>query len=841
MLNRHFTFQQHAQKLITRLKDYQEKNRIQIEWFTQVNFMVGLDDELLEALASASCKQLFMGFESLDTESLKKMNKGMNNPEKYKESIRNVRKHGMEVVFSTILGGEHDTKEVGNQIAEFIEENDVFFVLPNILTPYPGTQLYRQMEKDRAIATYDTDLYNIRNVVFHHKTMSSDELQESYAKLCDRIFDFDKMVDRGLKAFPVTRFSHVIFWPERLAIVLLFIATAALMAFAGRLKWSIVGKIIRRMPQVFITRGTVLSLWCLFAVAADYDDFGKKEMLRYRNLKHQPSVSRRFQLNWSRLSTSFFALIIVLAGCKSINNSSKVFDEGERKPKDDIGPAVADFGKMPLQTLTEMLNPTSTGVRAIQLLLANDSRMTEAAAAWAKNELKTLQTKFKSQEPLWDLLRTLAGPDQLINYGDVKNTLACTSDSEIKSTIGSLLARESAKKSGYVKVAYDKLLHLIANNKKLPAYSESWNVNDLFSAEGREQLALGYIDRALNNVFIDQCKIPKDQLQASGVFDQIKTFCYQALEWRYQGLLAGLLNLHYAQESKDHAGECSGRSLSAAKILRVIDQYGGATASSKSPGSLEVSMTALVRLQASRYFGSFDRPNAPEVGTIQTASVKTFLPEVIAQYDLSLRGGVPINAVVNALADLADGKFEQMTVTLEKLRKSFSIDPNCSALETKYFGKIKSKLNQDFGLESYRSENHLRAIFDIDFAGEDWIKGNLEEKSAALGERSFNAVNSKLIKRSTTSGAQFYFAGLGSLNFLGTSAYLNSAAFVQQPSGRITTSHIVVEQEIDGQFLVTEVRTNGSKSSETEFEGYAIPVEKHAANGVCIGFRGTAK
>ena len=105
-------------------------------------------------MRNAGCIQLFMGFESLDPNVLKALKKTMNSPERYAASIKNVRQHGIEVVFSIILGADHDTTMVGDEIARFVEQNNLFLVLPNILTPYTGTVLRKEMDKEERIVQY---------------------------------------------------------------------------------------------------------------------------------------------------------------------------------------------------------------------------------------------------------------------------------------------------------------------------------------------------------------------------------------------------------------------------------------------------------------------------------------------------------------------------------------------------------------------------------------------------------------------------------------------------------------------------------------------------------------
>lgn len=270
----------HALEICKAITDYQKEKGIVISWFTQVNYEVGLDNELLTAMRSAGCFQLFMGFESLDPNALKALKKTMNSPERYASSIKNTRQHGMEVVFSIILGSDHDTTMVGDEIARFVEQNNIFLVLPNILTPYPGTVLRKEMDKDERIVQYSPEYYNIRNVVFQPKMMTPIELQRVYTDLCKRIFSIEKMLPRGKKATSYKK-RYYIAPVGRIIVVFLFSLSAVRVALKGKITFRALLKLLRYAPGMLILDGSLISLNIL-AVSADYDSYVHSEVDRFK-------------------------------------------------------------------------------------------------------------------------------------------------------------------------------------------------------------------------------------------------------------------------------------------------------------------------------------------------------------------------------------------------------------------------------------------------------------------------------------------------------------------------------------------------------------------------------
>jgi radical SAM superfamily enzyme YgiQ (UPF0313 family) len=77
---------------------------------------------------------------------------------------------GIQVNGSFVLGFDHDRKDVFARTAEWIEENRLECATFHILTPYPATPLFRQMEAQGRILHRDWTLYDTGHAVFSRST-----------------------------------------------------------------------------------------------------------------------------------------------------------------------------------------------------------------------------------------------------------------------------------------------------------------------------------------------------------------------------------------------------------------------------------------------------------------------------------------------------------------------------------------------------------------------------------------------------------------------------------------------------------------------------------------------
>jgi radical SAM superfamily enzyme YgiQ (UPF0313 family) len=268
---------EHALNICRALRDYQDRHDLLFIWYTQVNFDIGFDVELLKEMAESGCRHLFIGFENLDPDVLQSINKDMNDPGKYREAIINIEQAGMQVVYSTIFD-EHASKEGADQLVKFVEEQDVFHVLLNILTPYPGTKLRKTLEKDGRILLQEPHRYNIRNVVYRPKTMSTVDLETIYMHLCRELYRFDKVYARALS---LSNHGDRFIFPsfERLLIPLLLIFSGVLLVLQRRLKIRSFLHLSKRIGKDILLDGSLLSFEVLLA-SCDYHEFLDSEMAR---------------------------------------------------------------------------------------------------------------------------------------------------------------------------------------------------------------------------------------------------------------------------------------------------------------------------------------------------------------------------------------------------------------------------------------------------------------------------------------------------------------------------------------------------------------------------------
>jgi radical SAM superfamily enzyme YgiQ (UPF0313 family) len=150
-------------------------------WSAAVSIDVTDDPALVRTMALAGCTGVFVGFESLTDENLSDARKKTPRAGDYARRVRLLHENGIQVNGSFVLGFDHDRKDVFMRTAEWIEENRLECATFHILTPYPATPLFRQMEAESRLLHRDWSLYDTAHAVFRPKNMSPEELENGYA------------------------------------------------------------------------------------------------------------------------------------------------------------------------------------------------------------------------------------------------------------------------------------------------------------------------------------------------------------------------------------------------------------------------------------------------------------------------------------------------------------------------------------------------------------------------------------------------------------------------------------------------------------------------------------
>lgn len=139
-----------------------------------------LRGDLVERAAQAGLRSLFVGFETLDPANLRAANKPQNLGRDYDAAIRRLDQNGVMVNGSFVFGLDDDTPDVFARTVEWGISRGLTTATYHVLTPYPGTALFQQMEAQGRILHRNWDLYDTRHVVYQTRNLTARQLEAGY-------------------------------------------------------------------------------------------------------------------------------------------------------------------------------------------------------------------------------------------------------------------------------------------------------------------------------------------------------------------------------------------------------------------------------------------------------------------------------------------------------------------------------------------------------------------------------------------------------------------------------------------------------------------------------------
>ena len=118
-----------------------------IKYICQIDSLAFKHPEVIEALKKSGCFLVFVGFESINKNTLKNISKGFNKPDNYPILIKMLHRNNINLYASIILGFENDDPASAIDTAEFLIKHKVGLASFFRLTPFPGTRLFEKLEK----------------------------------------------------------------------------------------------------------------------------------------------------------------------------------------------------------------------------------------------------------------------------------------------------------------------------------------------------------------------------------------------------------------------------------------------------------------------------------------------------------------------------------------------------------------------------------------------------------------------------------------------------------------------------------------------------------------------
>jgi radical SAM superfamily enzyme YgiQ (UPF0313 family) len=164
---------------------------LRISYVMQGDIGIGRDVRRLDALKDSGCATLFIGFESLEEQNLRLMNRDQWKLKRlpyYEQYTHNIVQAGIGVFGAFILGYDCDSTETFRKTGDFVVKNYLSGAQLSLPTPLPGTAFRARLEREGRILPTTWANYTYFDVNIVHPRLGKEQLENGLADTYGRIY-----------------------------------------------------------------------------------------------------------------------------------------------------------------------------------------------------------------------------------------------------------------------------------------------------------------------------------------------------------------------------------------------------------------------------------------------------------------------------------------------------------------------------------------------------------------------------------------------------------------------------------------------------------------------------
>jgi len=171
---------------------------LKMHWASQCALHLAANPKLLKAVVDSGCDMMSFGVESISQEAIDSLDKPWLKANKHAEYIKILSSAGIIVSTEMIVGTDGDTESSIRETLNFILDNKIPIPRFYILTPIPGTEMYKEYKRQGRLLTEELRLYDGARCVHIPAKISPEKLTELYWWLNNSIFSLPSILHRTL-------------------------------------------------------------------------------------------------------------------------------------------------------------------------------------------------------------------------------------------------------------------------------------------------------------------------------------------------------------------------------------------------------------------------------------------------------------------------------------------------------------------------------------------------------------------------------------------------------------------------------------------------------------------
>jgi radical SAM superfamily enzyme YgiQ (UPF0313 family) len=174
------------------------REKFKFHWTTQVRADVAKDVELVRLMKRAGCHTLYIGFETVNPDSLEEMKKKQT-VEEITQAVKVLRKNRIHIHGMFVYGFDQDDWKTVKKTVRFAKKAKLNTTQFLILTPAPGSEFYEKVASENRIQFRDWTLYDGHHAVFRPARLSIFDLQRAQIFSHKKFYSMKQTVKKFFK------------------------------------------------------------------------------------------------------------------------------------------------------------------------------------------------------------------------------------------------------------------------------------------------------------------------------------------------------------------------------------------------------------------------------------------------------------------------------------------------------------------------------------------------------------------------------------------------------------------------------------------------------------------
>ena len=171
---------------------------LRMKWASQCAIHLAKNQELLKIVRQSGCDLMSFGVESIRQDAIDSLDKPWLKASEHEQNIKILSQSGITVSTEMIVGTDYDTEASIRETYQFIYRNRIPIPRFYILTPIPGTELFKILKQEGRMLTEDLKQFDGTRCVHIPKLIESEKLTEMYWWLNNKVFSLDSILHRTL-------------------------------------------------------------------------------------------------------------------------------------------------------------------------------------------------------------------------------------------------------------------------------------------------------------------------------------------------------------------------------------------------------------------------------------------------------------------------------------------------------------------------------------------------------------------------------------------------------------------------------------------------------------------